>query len=94
VASSTAVWQSDRGWVRNDPVVVKGKSHFSQIEAASITSILRQVRRSDREGQKRLRDTLREKHRFYISNFTSSKRGFTAEDFAALIESGRVTLSR
>jgi hypothetical protein len=80
--------------VKSDPEVMKGKNHFSQAEAASITSILRQVRRSDRESQKRLRDTLRTKHRFYISDFTSSTTGFTAEDFAALIESGQVTVSR
>jgi hypothetical protein len=80
--------------VKSDPVVLKGKNHFSRAEAASITSILRHVRRSDREGQKRLRDALRRKHGFYISDFTSSTKGFTAEDFAALIDSGRVTASR
>ena len=94
MALSTAEGRAIEALVKSDPEVVKGKNHFSQVEAASITSILRRVRRSDRDGQKRLRDTLRTRHRFYISGFTSSTRGFTAEDFAALIESGQVTVGR
>ncbi len=74
--------------------VVKGKDHFYQDEAASITSILRRIRRSGRENQKRLRETLRKKHGFYISDFARSTSGFTAEDFAALIDSGRITVEQ
>jgi hypothetical protein len=72
---------------------LKGKDRFTEDEVAEIRLTLQQVRRSDRDDQKQLREALRRKYRFYISDFTASKRGFTAEDFEALVESGRVTVT-
>ena len=40
--------------------------------------------------QKELRNTLREKFEFYISDFDSSNQGFTQNDFNELIRNGRV----
>jgi hypothetical protein len=72
---------------------VKGKSSFSREEVASIASLLREIRRSPRDRQKQLRDALRARYRFYISDFTPSTRGFTEGDLAELIESGRITVN-
>jgi hypothetical protein len=34
---------------------------------------------------------MRHEHHFYISDFTDSTAGFTAEDIDALVRSGRIT---
>ena len=70
---------------------MKGKATFTHDEQDAVRSLLRRIRRSPREEQKRLRDVLRDERRFYISDFTSSKAGFTAEDFDALLTSGQIT---
>jgi len=71
---------------------MKGKEEFSANEADSIRSLLREIRKTEREQQKKLRETLRKKFRFYITDFDSSSRGFTASDFDTLIGNGQICI--
>ena len=70
----------------------KEKAVFSSYESANIRSLLEEKCQSDHSGQKRLRDILRQRHGFYISDFTQSKSGFTVADFDALIQRGRISI--
>lgn len=70
----------------------KRKAVFSSHESANIGSLLEKKCQSDRSGQKRLRDILRQRYGFYISDFTRSKSGFTVADFDALIRQGRISI--
>ena len=69
------------------------RSRFSREEADEIRKVLKKCREADREIQKDLRSYLRRKLGFYISDYTSSKKGLTPEDFDKLIEDGRVEVS-
>ncbi|MGF6637288.1 hypothetical protein [Paraburkholderia sp. MM6662-R1] len=71
---------------------MKGKSTFSQADAARIRDLLRQVRTAATDEQKKFRDRLRIDVGFYISDFTKSNVGFTAEDFDGLVERGTIKI--
>lgn len=73
----------------NDP---QGRDSFTQKEADEIRSYLKLARESGKEDQKYIRDHLRSKLYFFISDYTISRKGFTPEDFDLLITDGRVTI--
>ena len=70
---------------------MKGKSTFTQSQAAFIHQTLKQVRAADRDLQKKLRSELRSMG-FYITDFSSSSRGFTADGFNGLIDRGTIKI--
>ncbi|MBK8211488.1 MAG: hypothetical protein IPK78_17600 [Rhodospirillales bacterium] len=70
---------------------MKGKATFTKCDAEIIRQKLGHVRRADRDLQKKLRGTLRDMG-FYISDFTSSSRGFTGDDFDELVQRGSITI--
>ncbi len=69
---------------------MKGRNIFSLDDANAIREILRELRKTDRREQKKLRNTLREKFCFYIRDFDHSNKGFTEDDFNELIGNGIV----
>jgi len=71
---------------------MKGKNGFYKKEIELIRSILVQTRESGRDMQKSLRNKLRQDYRFYISDFSKSRSGFTPEDFDGLIKNGKITI--
>ena len=71
---------------------MKGKDEFSVDETESIRNLLHQIRKARRDQQKMLRETLRKKYRFYITDFDNSNSGFTANDFDELIRNGRIRI--
>ncbi len=73
-------------------VEMQGRSDFSATEAHAIRMILRKIRRADRSDQKNLRRTLREKYRLYITDFDTSRRGFSEADFHALVDQGVISI--
>ena len=72
---------------------MKGRNHFTLQEADAIKRVLAEVRRSPRDKQKRLRDTLRGEMGFYITDFTSSSAGFNDQDFDRLVREGSIKVS-
>lgn len=72
---------------------MKGRSNFSPGEADRVRELLRKVRNAARDEQKQLRSRLRTDVGFFISDFTSSNAGFTADDFDDLIRQGTVTVT-
>ncbi|OYD77974.1 UNVERIFIED_ORG: hypothetical protein BDU10_3097 [Burkholderia sp. CF145] len=71
---------------------MKGKSEFTVRDADGIRELLRQVREAGPQQQKLLRNRLRSDYKFYISDFSRSKVGFTTADFDALAERGTITI--
>ncbi|WP_247569987.1 hypothetical protein ACQZ3V_01780 [Ralstonia pseudosolanacearum] len=71
---------------------MKGRDTFSRTEAECIRELLRQVRKALPSEQKKLRDRLRIDLGFYISDFTNSNAGFTADAFDCLVERGTIKL--
>lgn len=78
---------------RNHPsmTTLQGKSEFSAAEAAVIEKTLFDIRRSERKEQKASRDKLRGMG-FFISDYTTSKKGFTVAHFRDLIKEGTVKI--
>ena len=70
----------------------KVKDTFSQKEATDIKAILSTLHTLPREEQKTVREGLRSKFNFYISDFTSSKKGFTDKDFDNCITQGKIKI--
>lgn len=70
---------------------MKGRSSFSESQATTIRSLLRDVRRAERPKQKVLRAKLRATG-FNISDWRKSSGGFTVSDFDDLIVQGLVTI--
>jgi len=70
----------------------KGKSEFTPEEEERIIILLSILRDATREKQKQIRRKLRKNYGFYISNFTSSKKGFTKTDFEDLKKKRVVTI--
>ena len=70
---------------------MKGKSVFDANTVARIRALLSEKVRSTRDQQKRIRDDIRD-YGFYISDFCTSSRGFTTEDFDALIRTGEINV--
>jgi hypothetical protein len=71
---------------------MNGEKEFTIKEAAIIKQLLATIRKSDREIQKLIRNELRLVHRFYISDFTTSRKGFTPNDFEGLVKSKVITI--
>ena len=71
---------------------MKGKGCFTAAETDAIRELLKQLRRSDRPTQKRLRHTLRKRYCFWISDFDKSYKGFGVADFNALVACGKITI--
>ena len=69
---------------------MKGKTVFSSAEADLLRSLIRQLNDADNNTQKSFRNKMR-KIGFYISDFTT-KKGFTVEDFDALIRDKQITI--
>lgn len=67
---------------------MKGRWQFTRKEAEGIRQLLRRKVRVAESEQKRVRDRLRHRFGFYISDFGPP--GFTIADFDELVESGRV----
>jgi hypothetical protein len=72
---------------------VRGRRRYSAAEGREIRRLLVQLRRSDRAEQKALRARLR-RHplRFYITDWDSSRVGFTAADFDDLVLSDAIEI--
>lgn len=70
------------------------KTTFTSAEATAIRQILAQVRASNRDQQKKLRAQLRKVYGFYISAFSSSKKGFTNAEFDELVKEGRISVRK
>lgn len=71
---------------------MRGTTRFSARNGALVRGLLVELRRADREGQKTIRSTLRDRFSFYITDFDQSQRGFTRSDFDALVAQGTITL--
>lgn len=65
---------------------------FTETELDQIKSLLKQVRRSDRDRQKSLRNQLR-RMGFYISDYATDQAGFTASDVDRLVARGTITVA-
>ena len=69
----------------------KGRDRYTLREQDEIISLLRKLRRADRAGQRQIRGQLRSAPlRFYITDWADDQRGFTAEDFEALVKRGKI----
>jgi hypothetical protein len=65
---------------------------FSRSEIAKIKALLDEVRRSDRDRQKSLRNQLR-RLGFYITDYAGDQAGFTASDVDRLVAKGTITVT-
>jgi hypothetical protein len=72
---------------------MKGRSRFSDSEAALIRQRLHQLRSAPRERQKVIRSGLRRRG-FYITDWDRSGKGFTLVGFDALLGNGRIAIIR
>ena len=73
-------------------VEMRGKRNFSAADANAIRAILRELRSADESSQKKLRNILRKKYEFYITDFDTSRRGFTEADFNSLLDKGVINV--
>lgn len=71
---------------------MSGRSSFSLLELETIRGLLRDLRRADRSRQKSIRARLRTLG-FYITDYTTDQRGFTASDLEELIARGTITVT-
>lgn len=69
-----------------------GNTTFTKAQANQIKALLTEIRKSDRDSQKRLRGHLRGKHKFKISDFLKSNKGFTPADFDSNVTNGNIKL--
>ena len=70
---------------------MKGRDRFTAKEAQRIRELLREVRRSERPEQKRLRREIRAIG-FYIDDWPRAATGFTVSDFDDLVTRGLVRI--
>jgi hypothetical protein len=70
---------------------VRGRSTFTQREAAELRRLIAQKQTADRERQKTLRTRMRTIG-FYITDFVTKQRGFTASDFDDLVARGVIVV--
>lgn len=68
---------------------MKGRTSFTQDEVARIRELLNLKERALRSAQKGLRQKLRNMG-FYITDFVSDQRGFTARDLERLLQTGAI----
>ena len=71
---------------------MKGKRVFTSAEIEAIKRLINRKVVASKEEQKRIRDEIRDVYGFYFSDF-SSKKGYTVQDFQALIDSGEIIVS-
>ena len=71
---------------------MKGHRTFRNEEVSSIRRILTELRSTDPNTQKRLRNRLRDNYNFYISDFDRSGKGFTDIDLDRLINIGEIEI--
>lgn len=71
---------------------MKGRNIFTAPEADSIRELPHQIRQSEPERQKALRDKLQADFGFYISDFPRPKEGFSLTDFDSLVARGAITI--
>ena len=70
----------------------KAKNIFTIKEEIEIKRLLLKLREASKANQKIIRGNLRKKLNFYISRFTSSKKGFTLDDFQDLKMKGIIKI--
>lgn len=68
------------------------RTSFSRDELATIKDLLHEIRSSDRDLQKVLRNKLRSMG-FYITDFENDQQGFTASDVDRLVANGAITVT-
>ena len=71
---------------------VRGRSEFTESEAAEIRSLLAEKVDADYDRQKRIRSQLRGYYSFYISSFGFWPSGFGPHDFENLIDKGSIRI--
>ena len=69
---------------------MRGENVFSFADAKTIRNILSEKNQADPDRQKHLRNKLRNQLKFYITDFDRSNKGFTENDFNALIWEGKI----
>lgn len=70
---------------------MKGRSTFTSQELREIRASLTALRRADGDRQKVIRAGIR-RMGFYITDFSTDQRGFTASDLDELVQRGDVTV--
>lgn len=65
---------------------------YSQKDADEIRSILLKLRTLSSDEQKGVRADLRKRLDFHIEDYTTSKAGFTADDFDSLIKKAQIRI--
>jgi hypothetical protein len=70
---------------------VKGKSTFTEQEVADLRRLIAEKQTADRDRQKAFRGKMRSIG-FYITDFVTDQRGFTASDFDDLIARGTIVV--
>lgn len=72
---------------------MKGSNVFSKAQEAGIKKLLGNLENAETQNKKKfIRAALRKEYGFYISDFTSSKKGFRLVDFKTLIKNGRIKI--
>jgi len=70
-----------------------GRMSFTCDEIEELRSLLRELRRADRDTQKRIRARMR-RIGFYITDFSHDADGFTASDLDELISRGTIKVEK
>ena len=63
----------------------EGSYTFTVSEVEAIRAFLVDLRAEDRGAQKRIRQTLRTRYRFFISDFSVRRKGFTAANLDRMV---------
>ena len=71
---------------------MKGRDTFTQAESAVIRRGLDALSRAERPVQKSIRESLRQRSGFYISDWPRDATGFTRADFDGLVREGRIRI--
>jgi plasmid maintenance system antidote protein VapI len=67
--------------------------YYTEEVAQKIKELLKEIRSTtDQSKNKVLRDKLRSEYKFRISQYDTSKQGFTPEDFDMLVDQGRIVV--
>jgi hypothetical protein len=68
------------------------KKAFTQDELAALRKLLREKQTADRDRQKTIRNAMRKKYGFWISDFSDNQDGFVESDLDDLISRGTITV--
>lgn len=68
-----------------------GRLNFTRAEADEIRSLLRELRRAERDRQKAIRAKIR-RIGFYITDVSHDADGFTVSDFDELVRRGTISI--